>query len=42
MMLMRLWQKDNQSLNALGKSLGINHSTIAKLVRRLEEGVLLL
>lgn len=37
MMLMQLWQKDNQSQNALGKLLGINHSTVAKSVRRLEE-----
>ncbi|WP_342514659.1 MarR family transcriptional regulator [Sporosarcina sp. FSL K6-1522] len=37
MMLMQLWKKDNQSQNAIGKALGINHSTVAKSVRRLEE-----
>lgn len=37
MMLMQLWQKDNQSQKAISKALGINHSTVAKSVRRLEE-----
>ncbi|MEK4424651.1 MarR family winged helix-turn-helix transcriptional regulator [Solibacillus sp. FSL K6-1523] len=37
MMLMQLWKEDNQSQNALCKSLGINHSTVAKSVRRLED-----
>lgn len=36
-MLMQLWQKDNQSQNSLGKTLCLDHSTVAKSVRRLED-----
>lgn len=42
MLLMQLWQQDNQSQNMLGKALGINHSTVAKSVRRLEEAGLVI
>lgn len=36
-MLMQLWQKDNQSQNSLGKPFCLDHSTVAKSVRRLED-----
>lgn len=36
-MLMQLWEQDGQSQNSLGRTLGLDHSTVAKSVRRLEE-----
>lgn len=33
---MQLWQRDSQSQNSLSRSLRLDHSTIAKSVRRLE------
>jgi DNA-binding MarR family transcriptional regulator len=35
-MLMQLWDKDGQSQQSLGQTLRIDHSTVAKSVRRLE------
>ncbi|MFB5676848.1 MarR family winged helix-turn-helix transcriptional regulator [Paenibacillus terreus] len=35
--LMQLWHRDSQSQNSLSRSLRLDHSTIAKSVRRLEE-----
>jgi len=37
LMLMQLWNKDNQSQNSLGRTFRHDHSTIAKSVKRLEE-----
>ena len=37
LLLMELWHTDHQSQNSLGKSLGINHSTVTKSVSRLED-----
>lgn len=37
LLLMQLWEKDCQPQNTLGEVLGINHSTVAKSVKRLEE-----
>lgn len=34
--LMQLWNQDNQSQRCLGRTLRLDHSTIAKSVRRLE------
>lgn len=34
--LMQLWQQDCQSQNGLGRTLRLDHSTVAKSVRRLE------
>lgn len=36
LILMQLWHQDSQSQNSLTKSLRLDHSTIAKSVRRLE------
>lgn len=36
-MLMQLLQKDGQSQNSLGKTMRLDHSTVAKSVKRLEE-----
>jgi MarR family transcriptional regulator, organic hydroperoxide resistance regulator len=36
-MLMQLWDKDAQSQHCLGRTLRLDHSTVAKSVRRLEE-----
>lgn len=36
-MLMQLWDKDGQSQKQLGHTLRVDHSTIAKSVRRLEQ-----
>ncbi|MEE1758252.1 MarR family winged helix-turn-helix transcriptional regulator [Streptomyces sp. SP17KL33] len=36
-MLLQLWENDGQSQNSLGRTLGLDHSTVAKSVRRLEE-----
>lgn len=35
-LLMQLWDQDGQSQNCLGRTLRLDHSTIAKTVRRLE------
>ncbi|WP_176585573.1 MarR family winged helix-turn-helix transcriptional regulator [Priestia megaterium] len=35
--LMQLWNQDNQSQRCLGQALRLDHSTIAKSVRRLED-----
>lgn len=35
--LMQLWNQDNQSQKCLGRALRLDHSTIAKSVRRLED-----
>jgi Transcriptional regulators len=37
LVLMQLWHRDGQSQNSLSRSLRLDHSTIAKSVRRLEE-----
>lgn len=37
LVLMQLWHRDSQSQNSLLKSLRLDHSTIAKSVRRLED-----
>ncbi|MDI4643722.1 MarR family winged helix-turn-helix transcriptional regulator [Cohnella hashimotonis] len=37
LVLMQLWQRDSQSQNSLSRSLRLDHSTIAKSVRRLED-----
>lgn len=37
MMLMQLWNRDGQSQNSLRRTLCLDHSTVAKSVRRLEE-----
>ncbi|MEU0738212.1 MarR family transcriptional regulator [Streptomyces sp. NPDC006134] len=37
LMLMQLWEHDGQSQTSLGRTLGLDHSTVAKSVRRLEE-----
>ncbi|MER6343666.1 MarR family winged helix-turn-helix transcriptional regulator [Streptomyces sp. NPDC001595] len=37
LMLMQLWENDGQSQNSLGRTLGLDHSTVAKSVRRLED-----
>src|SRR5687768_1136959 len=39
--LMQLFQQDGQSQNSLGRTLRLDHSTIAKSVRRLEEAGLI-
>ncbi|MDQ0191685.1 MarR family winged helix-turn-helix transcriptional regulator [Paenibacillus wynnii] len=36
-MLLQLWDKDNQPQHCLGRTLRLDHSTVAKTVRRLEE-----
>ncbi|MFI1970495.1 MarR family winged helix-turn-helix transcriptional regulator [Streptomyces cinnamoneus] len=36
-MLLQLWDRDHQSQQALGRTLGVDHSTVAKSVRRLAE-----
>lgn len=36
-MLMQLWDEDGQSQHSLGRTLRVDHSTVAKSVRRLEE-----
>ncbi|MFI9239920.1 MarR family winged helix-turn-helix transcriptional regulator [Streptomyces sp. NPDC053079] len=36
-MLLQLWDRDGQSQQALGKTLGLDHSTVAKSVRRLAD-----
>lgn len=42
LLLMQLWEKDCQPQNALGKALEINHSTVTKSVKRLEEAGLVI
>ena len=37
LVLMQLWQRDSQSQNSLSRLLRLDHSTIAKSVRRLED-----
>ncbi|CAI6062262.1 MarR family winged helix-turn-helix transcriptional regulator [Cohnella sp. JJ-181] len=37
LILMQLWHRDGQSQNSLSRSLRLDHSTIAKSVRRLED-----
>jgi MarR family transcriptional regulator, organic hydroperoxide resistance regulator len=37
LMLMQLWQQDRQSQNRLSQTLRLDHSTIAKSVKRLED-----
>lgn len=37
LVLMQLWQRDGQSQNSLSRLLRLDHSTIAKSVRRLED-----
>ncbi|WP_231576332.1 MarR family winged helix-turn-helix transcriptional regulator [Paenibacillus sp. FSL R7-0331] len=37
LVLMQLWQRDSQSQNSLSRALRLDHSTIAKSVRRLED-----
>ena len=37
LVLMQLWQRDSQSQNSLSRSLHLDHSTIAKSVRRLQD-----
>ncbi|MFM9278575.1 MarR family winged helix-turn-helix transcriptional regulator [Paenibacillus jiagnxiensis] len=37
LMLMQLWDQDHQSQQSLGRTLRLDHSTVAKSVRRLEE-----
>ncbi len=37
LVLMQLWHRDSQSQNSLLRSLRLDHSTIAKSVRRLED-----
>ena len=39
--LMQLWNQDNQSQKCLGQALRLDHSTIAKSVRRLEDAGLI-
>lgn len=36
-LLMRLWDQDGQSQNSLIRTLRLDHSTVAKMVRRLED-----
>lgn len=36
-MLMQLWEQDNQSQQSLGRMQGLDHSTVAKSVQRLEK-----
>lgn len=36
-LLMQLWNQDSQSQNSLRKTLGLDHSTIAKTVQRMEK-----
>jgi DNA-binding MarR family transcriptional regulator len=36
-MLMYLWNNDGQSQQSLGRSIGLDHSTVAKSMKRLEE-----
>lgn len=36
-LLMQLWDQDGQSQGSLGRTLGLDHSTVAKMVRRLED-----
>lgn len=36
-LLMQLWHQDSQSQNSLGNTLGVDHSTIAKTVQRMEK-----
>jgi len=36
-MLLNLWDRDGQSQQSLGRAIGLDHSTVAKSVRRLEE-----
>ncbi|AZB41409.1 MarR family transcriptional regulator [Bacillus sp. FJAT-42376] len=37
LLLMQLWQRDRQSQNRLTQALGLDHSTIAKSVKRLQD-----
>lgn len=41
LMLMQLWQQDRQSQNRLSQTLRLDHSTIAKSVKRLEDAGLI-
>lgn len=36
-MLLQLWDMDGQSQQSLGRAIGVDHSTVAKSVKRLEE-----
>ncbi|SDO85678.1 DNA-binding transcriptional regulator, MarR family [Paenibacillus sp. yr247] len=36
-MLMQLWEQDEQSQQSLGRTMRLDHSTVAKSVRRLED-----
>ncbi|WP_026127238.1 MarR family winged helix-turn-helix transcriptional regulator [Nocardiopsis xinjiangensis] len=36
-MLLQLWEADGQSQTSLGRTLGVDHSTVAKSVRRLDQ-----
>ncbi|AFH60534.1 MarR family winged helix-turn-helix transcriptional regulator [Paenibacillus caseinilyticus] len=36
-MLMQLWDQDSQSQQSLGRLIGLDHSTVAKSVKRMEE-----
>ncbi|SFD96782.1 DNA-binding transcriptional regulator, MarR family [Paenibacillus catalpae] len=36
-MLLQLWDNDGQSQQSLGRTIGVDHSTVAKSVKRLEE-----
>lgn len=36
-MLMHLWHQDGQSQNSLGRTMRLDHSTVAKSVQRMEE-----
>jgi DNA-binding MarR family transcriptional regulator len=42
LLLMRLWNTDNQTQKALVDSLGINHATVTKSIQRLEKAGLLI
>lgn len=41
LVLMKLWHQDGQSQNSLSRALRLDHSTIAKSVRRLEDAGLI-
>jgi DNA-binding MarR family transcriptional regulator len=40
-MLLQLWDRDGQSQSELGETLGVDHSTVAKSVRRLADAGLI-
>lgn len=37
LVLLALWEKDNQTLNAIGKQLGLSSNTLTPLLKRLEQ-----